>query len=211
MQRMAGLSPELRGSCLIEFYALNIDFSPIEPEVIAMTKSFLKWLVLLFAVPSAVYADEQNMVVEVVSCVNSANGYPNPLGAATWELEQAVLELSSGLEKVSLAPDFHFVGGRKLGWHGTWVAFLKLSDDEKVAFETRPEPDSFRVFGESYVPEKVVAAFEECGIDWGGYWHDDYPFIEQVSGQKVQVPLFGNSAFDAKNLLPPKSAFTSDD
>ncbi len=125
-------------------------------------------LFFLLIVPVTASADKQDVAVDVVACVNSSNGYLGEIDGEPWELAQAILNIPYDHERIRLAPDYYFVGGRRLGWHGTWAAFLYLGADEWMAFETRAEDDRLTVFGASFVPAEVIQAFAECGVEWGG-------------------------------------------
>ena len=169
-----------------------------------MIKNFLSLLFVLLVVPATGYADKQNIAIDVVACINSAKGYPDTLDGAPWELAQAILEIPYDHERVRLAPDYYFVGGRTLGWHGTWAAFLHLGNNEWVAFETRAEGDELAVFGASFVPNEIVDAFAICGVDWGGHWIEDYPLLEVTTEQGPVAPLATGPLLNGDDLLPPK-------
>ena len=169
-------------------------------------KNYLSPLFILLVVPIIGYADKQNIAFDVVACVNSTNGFPETLDKTPWELEQAVLEVPFDHEHVRLEPNYYFVGGRRLGWHGTWALLLALGDDEWVAFETRSKDDQLRVFAASFVPDKVVAALEVCSVEWGGFWTKEYPLIETIPKQQPIAPLFDSSELNVEDLLPPRPA-----
>lgn len=169
-----------------------------------LVKNFLSLLFFLLVVPVTAYADKQAIAVDLVACVNVTNGYPKEIDSEPWELAQAILEIPYDHERVRLAPDYHFVGGRRLGWHGTWAAFLHLGSDGWMVFETRAEDDRLDVFAASFVPTVVTEAFETCGVKWGGYWTDDYPIIEVETEQQPASPLVFGPIPNGDDLLPPK-------
>ena len=173
-----------------------------------MIKIFLAVFLSLLSFPIAGFADTQNTAKDVVACINSTNGYADQFEGDQWELPQAILVIPSEHEQFRLMDGYHLVGGRSLGWHGTWVAFLDLRNEEWVAFETRDEIDESVAFAESYVPVEVVEAFVTCRVEWGGYWTEEYPFIEVGEAQKPIAPQNHEPETyeppDGVNLLPPK-------
>ncbi len=169
-----------------------------------MAKNFLLLLFLLFVVPATAHADKQAIAVDVVACVNTTNGYSKEIYDEPWELAQAILEIPFDYERFRLAPDYYLVGGRMLGSHGTWSAFLYLGLDGWMVFETRAEDDRLDMFGASFVPTVVVEAFEACGAKWGGHWTGDYPIIEAETEERPTSPLVFGPILDWDDLLPPK-------
>ncbi|SFR32702.1 hypothetical protein SAMN04488005_0358 [Yoonia tamlensis] len=169
-----------------------------------MTNSFLLLLFFLLVVSATTYADKQIMAAELVTCVNSTNGYLDGIDGKSWEPAQAVLGIPYDYERTRLAPDYYFVYGRKLGWHGTWASLLYLGTDGWMAFEARAEDDRLDVFAASFVPVRVVEAFAVCGVEWGGFWDDEYPLIEVAPVQQTVAPLSLRPLWNGEDLLPPK-------
>lgn len=168
-----------------------------------MLKLNLAFSFLLLVLAGATYAGEHHSAVEIVACVNSENGFSEELQGEPWVLEQAILEVPYEHETKRLDTGYHFVAGRMLGWHGTWIAFLDLNSDEWTAFETRTQDDGWKTFGESFVPKSVIQGFAACGVNWGGLWTGEYPLNEVGAEQNliapsVLLPIEGGS------LLPPK-------
>ena len=89
-----------------------------------MIKKFAPVLFSLVSFPISSFADTQDTAVEIVACINSANGYVENFEGDEWELPQAVLEVLNERERSQLIDGYHLVVGRMLGWHGTWAAFL---------------------------------------------------------------------------------------
>ena len=178
-----------------------------------MNKKFVILLLCLLAAPVIGLADKQNTAVDVVICVNSANGYSDLIDNSPWELAQAILEIPYDHELVRLANGYYFVGGKKLGYHGTWAAFLNIANDEWIAFETRAENDELGMFGASFVPSEVVAAFDLCGVDWGGYWAEEYPIVVMeptITPLPDALRLPANPLKNGADLLPPTTAKNTD-
>lgn len=173
-----------------------------------MIKKFAPVLLSLLSFPISGFADTQDTAVEIVACINSANGYADNFEGDEWELPQAVLEMPNEQERFQLVDGYHLVVGRMLGWHGTWAAFLDLRDAEYIAFETRDENDNSAAFAESYVPVEVVEAFLSCGTEWGGYWTGKGPFIEVVEVEEPIAPRTyqtqQSEPMNGVDLLPPK-------
>jgi hypothetical protein len=171
---------------------------------VSLNNNIFLLLFLLLVVPATSSAEEQIMAVDLVACVNSANGYSDEIDGIPWELAQAVLEVPYDHERTRLAPDYYFVHGRRLGWHGTWASLLYLGADGWTAFETRAEDDRLDVFAASFVPAKVVEAFAECDVEWGGYWADEYPLLEVPPEQQPAVSFSPRQHWNGEDLLPPK-------
>ncbi|WP_372574502.1 hypothetical protein [Ruegeria jejuensis] len=151
-------------------------------------KKFALALAAAILLPSSpVLADKADAAVDIVSCINSLNGHAEPLHEAQWELSQAVLELPYEHELVRLADGYFFVTGRRLGYHGTWAALLDIAAGKWIAYETRDQNDDLLVFGSSFVPPDVVSALAKCGVEWGGYWVEEYPVV--VLDPPVVKPL----------------------
>lgn len=161
-------------------------------------------LFFLTTVPMTASADKQAVAVNLVACVNSANGYSGEIDGEPWELAQAILEIPNDHERIRLPPDYYFVGGRRLGWHGAWAAFLHLGADGWMAFETHAADDRLAVFAASFVPVEVVEAFADCNVEWRGYWTDEYPLLEVTAEQQPVAPSSPRSLWNGVDLLPPK-------
>lgn len=154
-----------------------------------------------------VLADKTDEALEIVSCVNTVNGHAEPVFETPWELTQAVIELPYEHELERLADGYFFVGGRMLGYHGTWFAFLDITESDWFAYEMRDQNDELWVFAASFVPPEVVSALGDCGVKWGGFWDSEYPIV--VLDPPVAVPLPKeqrlpqNPLENGADLLPP--------
>lgn len=155
-----------------------------------------------------VVADKTDEAIEIASCINTANGHSEPVYGTPWELSQAVLELPLEHELERLADGYFFIGGRRLGYHGTWAAFLDLTVSEWIAYETRDQDDDLLIFASSFVPPEVVSTLGECGVLWGGSWVEEYPVVVLDPPPVTPLPeeqrLPDNPLISGVDLLPPK-------
>ncbi|MEH6522742.1 hypothetical protein [Sulfitobacter sp.] len=171
-------------------------------------KKFVLAVAAALIIPSSpVFAEKVDVATEIVSCINAANDHVELLRKETWHLSQAVLELPYEHELTRLADGFYFFHGRRLGYHGTWAAFLDISTSEWFAYETRNQDDELLIFAASFVPPEVISALGECNVRWGGFWIDEYPIV--VLDPPVPTPLLKaqrlpkNPSINGENLLPP--------
>ncbi|WP_166417367.1 hypothetical protein [Cochlodiniinecator piscidefendens] len=78
---------------------------------------FVRLLIaVFFLAPITAMAQQDEIAVDLVECVNLANGHSIQLNEAAWELSQANLDL---VYDQYLEGGYYFVRGRPLGWHGT--------------------------------------------------------------------------------------------
>lgn len=172
-----------------------------------MKKLFFAFGAVLFISSSPIWANKVDLAVQINSCINTVNGHAKPLRDEPWHLTQAELELPYDHELTRLADGFFILTGRKLGHHGTWAAFLDVSDRVWVAYETKNLDDELRFFGESFVPNEVIEALQECDVRWGGYWTGEYPIVVLEPPSPTQQPDFFRLPADAQTngagLLPP--------
>ncbi len=157
--------------------------------------------------PEQVFPRGAEVAFEVVSCINTVNGHVEPVLGTPWELTQAVLELPYEHELERLADGLFFVVGRRLGYHGTWVALLDISRSDWFAYEVRDEEADLWIFGASLVPTEVISALEECSVRWGGFWADEFPMFPLEAPTVAPLPkeqkLPDNLLKNDANLLPP--------
>ncbi|CUH43148.1 hypothetical protein [Ruegeria atlantica] len=176
--------------------------------IIGMVKFVLALTTAVVLSSLPVLADKTDEAIEIVSCINTANGHSEPVYGTPWELSQAVLELPFEHELERLADGYFFIGGRRLGYHGTWAAFLDLSLCDGIAYEVRDQDDALLIFASSFVPPEVVSALGGCGVVWGGFWIEEYPIVVLDPPPVTPLPegqrLPNNSLESGVDLLPPK-------
>lgn len=174
-----------------------------------MMKKFVLALAAAFITSSSpMFAEKADVAAEIVSCINTANGHVEPVGKTRWYLTQAILVLPYEHERTRLADGIFFIGGRMLGYHGTWTMFLDVSESDWVAYETRDQDDELKGFAASFVPPEIITALGGCSVRWSGFWVGKFPFV--VLDPPVVTPLTEEQRLPedpfsdgGANLLPP--------